>query len=240
MNAIIIDDEINSIKSLRWEIEHFTPDVIVVGTFTSALDAINFLEENNSICVVFLDVEMPKMNGFEFIKHFTERNFNIIFTTAYSKFALEALKIEAIDYLLKPIDSDELTTAIKKVKKRLNLIPKKEKNTKKDTSNIEKIKINHNGKINFINTKDIVYIEADGNYCKIHFEQSKSVLITSKLKDVYKDLPKNIFFRIHKSYVINVSKITSYYRGQQYIELNKTTNLPLARARKKEFIEKFL
>lgn len=248
MKAIIIDDEINAIKSLRWEIEHYVPEVKVVETFESARDAITYLdtylELHQTPHLVFLDIEMPQMNGFDFIKHFPERNFEIIFTTAYSDFALEAIKNEAVDYLLKPIDSDDLSHAVEKAKKRINHedFSQKIQDTLQKfngSANISKIKINYGGKIDFVEPHEIVYIASEGNYCRIYFENKKEILITSKLKDINKELPAKHFFRSHKSYIINVNKITSYYKNQQFIMLNNTIDIPLARARKKEFIETY-
>lgn len=245
MKAIIIDDEINAIKSLRWEIEHYTPQVQVIQYFESPKNAVKFLQNNAHIELVFLDIEMPEMNGFDFIKKFEKREFEVIFTTAYSEFALEALKNEAVDYLLKPIDSDDLIKAVEKVKKRNSNYDIDEK-IKKTFSQInqlhhkEKIKISHNGKIDFIEPKDIVYLMAEGNYCHLYLENQKHILLTCKIKEMEMDLPAKYFFRVHKSYIINVDKITSYLKNDSYIQLNKTINVPLARSRKSEFLEKYL
>lgn len=247
MRCIIIDDEINAIKALRWEIENYVPDLEIVATFDSAVQALEYLKTHEAPDLAFLDIEMPEMNGFDFIDNLTNRNFEIIFTTAYSEFALEALKKEAIDYLLKPIDSEDLIASIEKLKKRLghNTINENITQTLKalksySSQDTEKIKINFDGKINFMNPEELIYLMSDGNYSKLFLQNGKEVLITHKLKELQKELPERYFFRVHKSYIINVRKITSFYKNENFIVLNEKINIPLARSRKSEFISKYL
>lgn len=245
MKAIIIDDEINAIKSLRWEIEHYLPEIKIIKTFQSPLQAIDYLQTANVPDLVFLDIEMPEMNGFDFIRHFPERHFEIIFTTAYSEFALEALKNEAVDYLLKPIDSEDLIQSIEKLKKRLtshdlhqtlsNTIRKMQPGIQR-----EKIKISYDSKVDFFEPEEIIYIHAEGNYSRIFLENNRQILITSKIKELENDLPEAVFFRVHKSYIINIDKISSYHKLENFIELNKKVNIPLARSRKTAFLQKYL
>ncbi|MDO5656281.1 MAG: LytTR family DNA-binding domain-containing protein [Flavobacteriaceae bacterium] len=245
MNAIIIDDEINAIKSLRWEIEHYVPEINIVKTFESVKEAIEYLNKNQERILVFLDIEMPEMNGFDFLHLFPERHFEVIFTTAFSEFALDAIKTEALDYLLKPIDSDDLIKAVEKLKKRnhsadFSLQLKDTLKEIQDSSHQDKVKINYSGKIDFVEPAEIIYIVSEGNYSRIFFENRPEVLITYKLIDLQKDLPAKHFFRVHKSYIINVNKITSFFKNQNFIQLNNRINIPLARSRKSEFLKKYL
>lgn len=121
MTCLIIDDEINAVKSLRWDIDNFITGLEVLEGFSSVLEAIDFIKTcTRDIDIVFLDINMPEMNGFQFLEEVKDiANFEVIFTTAHLNFALSAIKAEAIDYLLKPIDSDELRLAVEKVRKRL-------------------------------------------------------------------------------------------------------------------------
>lgn len=245
MRCIIIDDETNAIKALRWEIENYLPEMTIQATFDSAVVALNYLKTNDAPDLVFLDIEMPDMNGFDFINKVPDRNFEIIFTTAYSEFALEALKKEAVDYLLKPIDSEDLVNAIGKLKKRMGKNHQENFNQtlealKNLSSESNKIKISFNGKINFMNPEEIIYLQSDGNYSKLFLQNGKEVLITHKLKVMEEELPENHFFRVHKSYIINVKKITSFYKNENFIVLNEKINIPLARSRKAEFVNKYL
>ena len=246
MNAIIVDDEINAIKSLCWEIEHFVPDIHIIKTFESPETAVDYLENGNQPDIVFLDIQMPEMSGLEFIRRFPNREFQVIFTTAYSEFALEALKNEALDYLMKPIDSDDLIRAVNKMKKRnktVQISDKLEKTIKaigNTDAQKEKIKITHDKKVEFYEPHEIIYFSANGNYTKIHLQNRPEVLMSLSLKDVMDLLPEKHFFRIHKSYIVNVHKITSFLKTENYIQLNNKITVPLARNRKQEFISKYL
>lgn len=246
MNVLIIDDEINAIKALRWEIEHYTPQLKVIEVFESAVAATRFIRENPQVDLVFLDIEMPEMNGFEFLKQFKKRNFEVIFTTAYSEFALEALKNEAVDYLLKPIDSDDLMKAVEKVSKRLqpsNTLNSEIQQTLNEFRKLprdEKVKISHNGKIDFVEVGEIIYIQSEGNYSRIFMENGKEILLTCKIKELEESLPVKHFFRVHRSYIVNVFKITSFLKNENFLQINKKINIPLARSRKAEFTTKYL
>lgn len=247
MHCLIIDDEVNAIKALRWEIENFVPELKIDGAFGSAKEALAYLKSNPAPDLVFLDIEMPEMNGFEFIEQVPQREFEIVFTTAYSEFALEAIKKEAVDYLLKPIDSDDLKATLKKLNNRLSKRQKPEGFSQtldaiKQLSphESEKIKITFDGKINFMKPEEVIYLMSDGNYSKLYLQNGKEVLLTYKLKEMQAILPQKYFFRVHKSYIINIQKITSFYKNESYLVLNKNINIPLARSRKADFIEKYL
>lgn len=247
MRCLIIDDEVNAIKALRWEIENFVPELEIVETFGSATDALEYLKSNPAPDLVFLDIEMPGMNGFEFIEQVPEHKFEIVFTTAYSEFALEAIKKEAVDYLLKPIDAEDLKTTLEKLKKRYAKRPAQDNLTQtmdaiKNLNSIESeiIKITFDGKINFMKPEEVIYLMSDGNYSKLYLQNGKEVLLTYKLKEMQAILPQKYFFRVHKSYIINIQKITSFYKNESYLVLNKNINIPLARSRKADFIEKYL
>ena len=247
MRCIIIDDEVNAIKALRWEIENYLPELTIVSTFNSALDALEYLKSHPAPDLVFLDIEMPEMNGFDFINNVPDREFEIIFTTAYSEFALEAIKKEAVDYLLKPIDSEDLIKAIEKLKKRIgpnqnaHITTEALKTIKAYNANeSDKVKISFDGKINFMKPDEIVYLMSDGNYSKLYLQDGKEILLTFKLKEMQQELPEKYFFRVHKSYIINVQKISSFYKNENFIVLNEKINIPLARSRKAEFISKYL
>lgn len=247
MKCIIVDDEINAIKSLRWDIDNFVKDLKVVNGFTSPIEALEFIKDYTDIDLIFLDINMPEMDGFQFldkIKEMTEDHFEIVFTTAHLNFALEAIKAEAIDYLLKPIDADELKLAIEKVQ-----IRKQKNNLQQQVSEIydvferskskinSKIKLMSNRELLFVDPKDIVYFKSEGNYCNVYFENDKKILLSKKLKEVEKILSSEVFFRIHKSYTINLDKITSYFISDGLVILNNTFEIPVSRTRKNKFLK---
>ena len=116
IEAVIVDDEIKALQSLSWELTNLSDEVDIIASFTDAREALNYLEQNTPDCL-FLDIEMPSMDGFQFIKNLKNKDFPVVITTAYNQYALQALKNEAIDYLLKPIDSDDLEVTLAKIKK---------------------------------------------------------------------------------------------------------------------------
>lgn len=241
IKAIIIDDEKMAIRSLVWELSNFKSKIKVVKTFTCAKKAIDFLKSNKIDCL-FLDIEMPKMDGFQFLEKLKKRDFAVIITTAYSKYAIKAIKNEAIDYLLKPIDTDDLKLTLKKVERFKN---KKNKEIEKillsfnEENNNKKIVINTDGKMIFINPNEIIFVESDGNYSSIMLESNKKVVITKKLKEVYNLLPCSKFFRVHNSYVVNLNKIDEFLKNENYILLKNKHKIPVSRYRKSEFLNKF-
>ncbi|MBO6534339.1 MAG: response regulator, partial [Muricauda sp.] len=159
IEAVIVDDEIKALQSLSWELTNLSDEVDIIASFTDAREALNYLEQNTPDCL-FLDIEMPAMDGFQFIKNLKNKDFPVVITTAYNQYALQALKNEAIDYLLKPIDSDDLEVTLAKIKKynAKNLtVERLEKillNFNSESQS-KKITINTDGKLVFLHSDDI-------------------------------------------------------------------------------------
>lgn len=243
INSIIVDDEMNAIKALSLELKNFRERISVSGHFTSASGAIDFLK-NNETDVVFLDMEMPEMTGLDFLEHFQQRSFLVVFTTAFSKYALSAIKQEAVYYLLKPIDIMELETCLKRIEKILA----------KDTFEIKldealaklnqikgepyKVKLTYNGKIVFYHPDEILYSEGDGNYSWVYFEKKNKILITKKLKQLEEDLTEPLFYRVHNSYIINLNKIKAYNKNEGVVILEDNTVIPVSRQKRNNILSK--
>ncbi|RAJ25900.1 LytTR family two component transcriptional regulator [Gelidibacter algens] len=242
VKAVIVDDEPKAIQSLTWELSNFSNDIDVIKTFTSPEDAIDYLD-NNALDCLFLDIQMPTMDGFQFLGKLTNKDFAVVITTAYNEFAIKAMKHEAIDYLLKPIDSDDLQETIKKIKKYNSKMSSSTKieevllnfNSKFDP---KKITINTDGKLIFLDAEEILFVESDGNYCTIIMENSQKIVITKKLKEMNTILPENQFFRIHNSYIINLKKIKEFIKSEGYVIMESNHRIPVARQRKSDFLEK--
>ncbi len=246
LKAVIVDDEDKAIKSLLWELSNYENEVEVLETFTKPEEALAYLKDNPVDCL-FLDIEMPTMDGFQFIEKLSSRDFAIVITTAYNQYAIEALKKEALDYLLKPVDSDDLKISLDKIRKF------KEKSIQNDTNvkfeeillsfnkkfHQKKIIINTDGRLLFLETKEILYVESDGNYSSIHTIDKKKIVLTKKLKEVNALLPQDNFFRIHNSYVINLNKIREFYKTDGYVVLDNNVKIPVSRQKKTEFLDKF-
>ena len=171
IEAVIVDDEEKALQGLIWELTNFSDEISVVASFTDPFEALGYLEYNSPDCL-FLDIEMPTMDGFQFIQKLKNTDFPVVITTAYNQYALKALKNEAIDYLLKPIDSDDLKETIAKIRKF---------NSKQYTAErLEKILLNYNspsserritlntdGRLLFLQSEEILYAESDGNYSTV-------------------------------------------------------------------------
>ncbi|TPV35931.1 response regulator transcription factor [Paucihalobacter ruber] len=242
ISVVIVDDELSAVESLVWELKHFNTDISVVAQFTNPEEAIDYLTTNNPDCL-FLDIQMPTMDGFQFLNKFPKRDFAVVITTAYNEYAIKALKHEAIDYLLKPIDSDDLQETIKKIKKHKSK-QKSELNFElafeqfNERFNKKKVTINTDGKLIFIDADDILLVSGDGNYSTIELANNQKIVVTKKLKEVNSLLPQDHFFRIHNSYIINLNHLKEFIKSDGYVVLTNNKKIPVARQRKSDFLEK--
>ncbi len=241
LEAVIVDDEIKALQSLSWELTNFSDEIKVGASFTDPQEALNYLANHTPDCL-FLDIEMPTMDGFQFIQKLTNKNFPVVITTAYNQYAIKALKHEAIDYLLKPIDTDDLKDTIAKIKKH---------NSKNFTAErLEKILLNFNagnihnritintdGKLIFLESDEILYAESDGNYSTLYLVDGQKLVLTKKLKEVNDILPQDSFFRIHNSYIINLHKIKEFLKTDGYVILKSNHKIPVSRQKKSDFLD---
>ncbi len=242
LKAVIVDDEPKAIQGLIWELSNFSDEIEVMASFTNPHDALTYLETNTPDCL-FLDVQMPTIGGFQFLEQLKTTDFAIIITTAYDEYAIKALKHDAIDYLLKPIDTDDLRTSIAKIKKYSERIINAEKFERMLTNfnskfNKKRITINTDGKLLFLDVDDIIYVESDGNYSTLYLQNTKKIVVTKKLKEVDAMLPEHYFFRIHNSYIINLNKIKAFIKNEGYVIMDSDHKIPVARKRKSDFLEK--
>ncbi|MDY0780349.1 LytTR family DNA-binding domain-containing protein [Tenacibaculum sp. IB213877] len=246
IKGIIVDDEPKAIKSLAWELSNFSDEIEIIKTFTVPEEALSYINLNKIDCL-FLDIEMPTMDGFQFINQLKRKDFAIIITTAYNDYAIEALKNEAIDYLLKPVDTDDLQNSLKKIKKfnyRLTQVDNNEKFEEilikfNEKFHQKKIIINTDGKLLFLEASEILYIESDGNYSTIFTINHKKIVVTKKLKEINELLPNDLFFRIHNSYIINLDKVREFYKTDGYVIIDQNHKIPVSRQRKSAFLDKF-
>ena len=242
IKAIIVDDESAAINSLVWELQKFPDEIRIVDTFTSATDAISGINYLKPDCV-FLDIEMPEMNGFTLLQHLKHRNFAVVVTTAYNQYALQAIKENALDYLLKPIDGEDIKVIFDKLK-RLHIshslhgqfLETLKTLTKAGTKQMVQFSVN--GKILFERAEEIIYCESDGNYTNIFLESGKSFCVSKKLKEIEAILPESIFFRSHNSYIINILKVTEYIKAEGYVVLSNQKSIPVSRVKKDTFLKK--
>jgi two-component system, LytTR family, response regulator len=241
MTAIIVDDEKHCREVLELLLSRHCSQVKILASCTSGDEAIAMLEKETPD-VLFLDIEMPGMNGFELLENISHQNFEIVFTTAYNEYAIKAIKHSALDYLLKPVDKDELVQAIQRASEH-----KKLKASQRVDNLLELLNIRKQNKrfavpsmegLIMVDSETILYCESDSAYCKIFFKTSPKPLVISKtLKEVEEVLQDYDFFRIHHSYFINMTCVQSYVRGEGgEVVLNNGIHLPVSRSRKKDFL----
>ena len=242
LKAILIDDELSSLQNLRQKLDEFCPDLQVVATAQKPEEAM-LLIKHHKPDVIFLDIEMPKMSGFRMLDELGECDFEIIFTTAYNHYAIDAIRISAFDYLMKPIAIKELQVAVDRLNSLRNSqtrekidILKTSMNEKK--SQDDKIAIPTSEGLEFIPIKNILHIESSSNYSKIFFRENKPIIVTKLLNDFEDMLGPYRFYRIHNSHLINLSYIKKYVKaeGGQVIMQDGTT-IDVARRKKEEFLK---
>lgn len=243
ISCILIDDEPKALTTLSYELLNLSKEIKILGTFSSVSGAIDFLK-TQTIDVVFLDVEMPVADGFNFLDAFEERDFEVILTTAYDKYAIKALRSDVIDYLVKPIDAEDLENALHKLEKHIQ--KKADPSTKileaidkltEQQGLTKKIKLSLDRKIIFLDPEDIIYCESDGNYSRVFLENKKELFLTQKLKYLEGILPDQLFQRVHNSYIINILKIKEFHKNDNYFLLTNDVSIPISRQRKNDILD---
>lgn len=245
MKAILIDDEPDGIKALQKMLALHCPKVQVAATCTNALDARRQIELEKPD-VVFLDIQMPGKSGIEMISELNNRDFEIIFVTAHNEYILQALQYSAADYLLKPVDEDRLIEAVQRAEKRMQ-DDKKEELTETLLYNIGKAGQPSDMRLclptmkGFIILKldDIVYCEAERSYTVFHLEDKKTVTVSKPLLEYESMLDDTSFFRVHKSFLINLRHVREYQRGEGGIVImSNNAEIEVSRRKKEQFLLK--
>jgi two-component system, LytTR family, response regulator len=242
IKAVIIDDEQHSLETTDILVRKYCPGVLVMGLADSPEKGITLIDALKPE-LVFLDIAMPRMNGFEMLQFVQYKEFDIIFTTAFDAYAIKAFKVNAIDYLLKPIEPEELIKAVDKVKSKveknlhLNRIDEILQSSGLQGFKKNKLALPVEGKIAMLEYDSILYCESDGNYTKIHLSTQKTIMVSRTLKDIESMLPQPIFMRIHHSYVVNINHIKEYIRGEGgEVLLSNGDQLRVSRNKKEELL----
>ena len=247
--AILVDDEEYSRSSLYFLIQDNCPELDVVNISKSVKEASAYINDHE-VDLVFLDIAMPQENGFALIPLLKEKQIMVIFTTAFDQYALRAIKASAVDYLLKPIDISDLKLAVDKaheILKTRNITEKYyayEKNLSaleenlSDSKEIKKITISSSFGLKIIKISNIVYLEADSNYCIFHLVNGEKITASKTLKEFEDILIENDFYRIHKSYIINTAYLKEYKSSDGFqVKLINDIVLNVSRRRVSEFLE---
>jgi len=231
IRCIAIDDEPLALKQIADYIEK-TPFLELAGQFESALQAISFLHDNDAD-LMFVDINMPDLSGMDFVKSLNNPP-KVIFTTAYSEYAVEGFRVDAIDYILKPISYKDFLKAAEKAKERIS---QKSTGTIQIESNEKFLFIKSDYKIQRINLSDIKYIEGMREYIRIHIENQKPVMPLLSMRKMEEFLPEKDFMRVHRSFIVNLNKITTVERNR--IVFEKNIFIPVSEQYKLKF-QKFL
>jgi two-component system, LytTR family, response regulator len=242
IKAILVDDELSSLQNLQQKLVEFCPDILIAAVTQKPEDAILLIQQHKPD-VVFLDIEMPRMNAFRMLEKLNEYNFEIIFTTAYNHYAVDAIRISAFDYLTKPVAINDLQNAIERLGRNMRVQTRERidvlKTSLADVKDPEdKIAINTAEGIEFIEIKTILRIESSSNYSKLFLLNGKNILVTKLLKDFEDMLVPYHFYRIHNSHLINLKYIKKYLRGDggQVIMQNDEI-IDVSRRKKEEFLK---
>jgi two-component system LytT family response regulator len=245
LSAIIIDDEQHSISALQWELEGLKEDISVIRTTTLPAEGLKFIRELQPD-IIFLDIEMPGMNGFELIQQLEHIRSDIIFTTAYDGFALKAFEIDATDYLLKPVSEEALVKSIAKVKeRRKNELTSEHLGTLLQKLNSQypeyrKIALPTLGGLLFIRVEEISHCSSDSNYTHVYSIKGDRFLISKTLKEIEHLIQDDRFLRVHHSHLINMMHIREYHKGKGgSMVMEDGSVIPVAKNRKKELLDKF-
>lgn len=245
IKAIVIDDEIHCQETLGILLREFCPQIQLMQLCSSAKQALKAIEKFNPD-LVFLDIEMPVMNGFEMLESLSQISFAVIFTTSYDQYAIKAIKFSALDYLLKPVDPDELKNAVKKVEEQRHLplaeqfqILLKQINGK--NTGFTKIAVPTAEGFELVPTDQVLYLEASDNYTHL-FQKNKNKIIACRtlkeMEEQIQDFP--IFLRVHNSYMVNLNEVVKYIRGEGgYLVMSDGSSVNVSRSRKEALLKLF-
>ena len=244
IKAIIVDDEVHCLDTLSILVSDFCPDVQVMEQCISAKKALAAIETHQPD-LVFLDIEMPVMNGFEFLEQFSEIPFSVVFTTSYNQYAIKAIRFSALDYLLKPIDPKELVAAIHKIQVQQHLPSPEQFRMLKDQvhhkeNTFTRIAMPTAEGFELIPASDVIRCEADDNYTHIYLKQKMKIIACRTLKDIEEQLQDfSSFIRVHHSYLVNLNEVTKYVRGEGgYLVMSDGTTVNVSRSRKELLLKK--
>jgi two-component system LytT family response regulator len=243
IKAIIIDDEQAALDTLKIKLDMYCPQVDVVGVCNSAKQGLQSINKYKPK-LVFLDIEMPWMNGFEMLNCLGDSlDFDVVFVTAYDQYAIRAFKVKAQDYLLKPVDKDDLINCVYRItesyspfnqEKLTDLLGEMDKPLK-----VKRILLHTKNAIEIVNQVDINYLEADSNYCSVYTIDGNRIMVTKPLNALENILDKETFIRIHRSFTVNINSIQKIASvdGSFDVVLKDGSSLPVSRRRKDELLD---
>lgn len=243
INAIIIDDERHSCDVLKMLLGKCCQQVQVTAICYSGEEGIKKINELKPQ-LVFLDIEMPHMNGFQLLEQIPTINFEIIFTTSYDQYAITAFKFSALDYLLKPVDREELEKAVQKVSKKINPPVSQQleillQKINQPTITVQRIALPTMQGLEFVPVESIISCSSSNNYTEFFLKDKKKLLVSRTLKEVEDMLADHSFIRVHNSHIVNLNAITRYVKGEGgYVVMADNSTVDVSRSRKELLMQK--
>lgn len=243
IRAIIIDDEHYCVEVLSTLLKKYCPEVTLVASCSSGEEGLKAIDAFQPD-LVFLDVEMPRMNGFQLLESLPEINFDLVFTTSYDQYAIKAIRFSALDYLLKPIDREELQKAVNKAGKRqsssinqqLQLLLQK---INQPATRVNKVAMPTMEGLQMINVADIISCASDSNYTILHLKDKQKLVVSRTLKEIEEILEEHSFVRVHHSYMVNLNEVTKYIRGEGgYLVMSDGSHIDVSRSRKDSVVKR--
>jgi two-component system LytT family response regulator len=245
IKAIIVDDELDCCETIEALLNAYCPGVEIIGTYHNGGEALSAILRHQPD-LVFLDVEMPKMNGFEMLEQVQQINFDIIFTTSYDQYALKAIRFSAIDYLLKPVDREELQRAVQKVIQRSQRTIAKQveilmQRLHQPAKSIGKIALPTMEGLEMIPVDSIISCESDSNYTIVLLRDKKKIVVSTTLKEIEEVLEDHSFARVHRSYLVNLNEVEKYVKGDGgYLIMSDGSMIDVSRNKKEQLLKKLL
>lgn len=250
LKALIVDDEVRSCDVLSKILKNYCTDVDIIGVAHNVTDAYDLILQHNPD-LVFLDVQMPGGDGFSLLEKFDTIKFHIVFVTAFDQFAIKAIKFSAIDYLLKPVNIDEVIETVNKFKKgqvvhehsfkNHSLLQFLLKNANYPGKKIwDTIALPTAQAVLYVKLDDIIYVEADNNYSVFHLDNKEKIMVSYTLKTYEEILCEHHFMRVHNSHIINLNKVKKFIRGKNgFAEMSNGKQIEVSSKKKDEFLGKY-
>lgn len=242
IKALIIDDEADGRDALKIAVQKYCPEILIVDVCETPEEGIAAIKKSQPD-LVFLDIQMPRMSGFDVLQQVSPINFEVIFVSAHDQYAIKAIKFSALDYLLKPIDVDDLVHAFRKVKERLNNKGNNNQyqsvlhNIQFKSDKIKKLAVPSLEGIDLFETDDIIYCKAEGSYTTLFLTNKQNKLTSRNLKDFESLLSESGFCRVHNSFLINLKHVQRYVKGEGgYVVLSEGHHVDISRRKKEEFL----
>lgn len=245
LKAILIDDEVHCLETLSILLREYCSDVQIAAQCRSAKDALAAIKRDKPD-LVFLDIEMPSMNGFEMLEQYTTIPFAIIFTTSYDQYAIKAIRFSALDYLLKPIDPNDLVNAVKKVQEQRHLPMAEQfqmllRQIQNKDHQFHKIAVPTVEGFELVPADMVIRCEADDNYTHLFLKNKNKITACRTLKEMEEQLHDfAIFIRVHHSYIVNLNEVNKYVRGEGgYLVMSDGSSVNVSRSRKEALLRLF-